>query len=110
VKLGRGVPPPPLDFYKVITPKAFDLNQIIYDILVYDHQQVDQAGKNGDAPKEVCHNFKQQCLNAFISSGPRKLNYCRLEEFYFLFIFYFEQKFLFLLLAFLWYTFILALK
>ena len=45
-------------------------------------------------------------LNAFISSGPRKLNYRRSEEggyFYFLF-FYFAQKFLFLFTAFLWYT------
>ena len=40
-----GVPPPP-EFYKVITPSAFDLEQVIYD-----HQQVGQAGKNGDAPK-----------------------------------------------------------
>ena len=65
---------PLLDLYKIITPKAFDLEQVIYD-----HRQVGQAGKNGDAPKEACLNFGQQCLNVFISSSPRKLNYRRLE-------------------------------
>ena len=58
-----------MDFYKVITPKAFDLEQVIDD-----HRQVGQAGKNGDAPKKACLNFRS-VLNAFISGGPRKLNY-----------------------------------
>ena len=45
---------PPLDFYKVITPKAFDLVQVIHD-----HRQVGQAGKNDIALKEACLNFGQ---------------------------------------------------
>ena len=47
----------PLDFYKVISPKAFDLEQVIYD-----HRQIVQAGKNGDTPKVDCLNVGQQCL------------------------------------------------
>ena len=47
----------PLYFYKFITPKAFDLEKVSYD-----HQQVGQAEKNGDAPKEACLNFGQQCF------------------------------------------------
>ena len=43
---------PPLDFYKVITPKGFELEPVIYD-----HRQVGQAGKNWDAPKEASFNF-----------------------------------------------------
>ena len=42
----------PLDFYKVITPNVLDLEQVIFD-----HRQVGQPGKNGDAPKEACLNF-----------------------------------------------------
>ena len=37
---------PPWIFNKVINPKDFDLEQIIYD-----HRHVGQAGKNGKAPK-----------------------------------------------------------
>lgn len=57
----RGAPPPPsefrggvppLDFFKVIIPKAFDLEQNIND-----HRQVGQARKNGDAPKERIYIF-----------------------------------------------------
>jgi len=44
----------PSNFYKVITPKAFDLEQVIYD-----PRQVGQAGKNGDATKEAYFNFGQ---------------------------------------------------
>ena len=53
---------------------AFDLKQDIYD-----HRQVGQPGKNGDAPKEVSIS-DNSVLNPFISSGPRKLNYRRLEK------------------------------
>ena len=52
VNLGGGVPP--LDFFKVIIPKAFDLEQNIND-----HRQVGQAGKNGDAQKMTCLTFGQ---------------------------------------------------
>ena len=52
------------DFYKVITPKAFDIEHVIYE-----NRQVGQVGKNGDAPED-----------SFILSGPRKINYRRLEE------------------------------
>ena len=45
---------PPLDFFKVIIPKAFDLEQNIND-----HRQVGQAGKNGDAQKMTCLTFGQ---------------------------------------------------
>ena len=52
-----GCNPPPLDSYKIITPKAFDLEQVIKNL-----QQVGQAGKNVDAPKEDCLNFGKQCF------------------------------------------------
>ena len=29
---------------------------------IYDHRQIGQAEKNGDAPKEACLNFGQQCF------------------------------------------------
>ena len=60
----------------------------------------------------ACLNFGQQCLNAFISSDRRKLNYRRVEvgRIFLIVFFYFEQKFLLLLSAFLWYTFIFNSK
>ena len=63
-EIRKGLFPPSPDFDNVITPKAFDMEQVIYD-----HRQVGQPGKNGDAPKD-----------SFILSGPRKINYRRLEE------------------------------
>ena len=56
----RGVPRPPWNFYKVITLKAFDLEQVICD-----HRQVGHAGKNGDAPKEACLEILE---NSFLLS------------------------------------------
>ena len=88
----------PLYFYKVITPKAFDLEKVSYD-----HQQVGQAEKNGDAPKEAFLNLEQQCFKRLYFKRPKKTILSligRREEFFF----YFKQKFLFLLLSFLWNT------
>ena len=31
-------------------------------LVIYDHQQVGQAEKNGVAPKEACLKFGQQCF------------------------------------------------
>ena len=57
----------PLDFIKVITSKVFDLEQVIYD-----HRQVGQAGKNGDAPKEASLNFGQQCFKCLYFKRSKK--------------------------------------
>ena len=88
-----------MKFKKVITSKAFDLEQVIYY-----HRQVGQAGKNGDAPKEARLNFGQQCIKSLYFKRLKKLNYRRLEGFFW------EQKYRFLLSAFLWYTFIFNFK
>jgi len=68
---------PLLDCYKGITPKAFDTEQVIYN-----HRQVSQAGKIKMHPKRFASISDNSVLNAFISSGPRKLNYRRLEGFF----------------------------
>jgi len=75
-----------MDFYKGIIPKAFDLEQVIYD-----HRQVGQPKKKD--PERLASISDNSVLNAFISSSPRKLNYRRLEEGMIIFIyFYFVKK------------------
>ena len=67
---GRGVNWTPLDFYKVITQKAFDL----------EWPPTGWSTWVGDAPKETCLNFRQQCFKWLYFKQPMKLNYRRLEE------------------------------
>ena len=62
-----------MDFYKGIIPKAFDLEQVIYD-----HRQVGEPKKKD---LEVLASISDNSiLNTFISSSPRNLNNRRLEE------------------------------
>ena len=55
-----------MDFHKVVTPKAFDL-------VIFDHRQVGEAGKNDAHPKWLDSIQDNSVLNAFISGGPRIL-------------------------------------
>ena len=62
-----GVRVPPLDFFKVITLKAFDLEQVIYD-----HRQVGQPmGRMGMHPKRLASISDNSALNAINSSRQR---------------------------------------
>ena len=92
----------PLKFCDINIAQCFHwTGQLLYHLITTD--RLVNLGRMTIHPKRPTSISDISGLNAFISSGPRKLNYCRLEKrgyFYYFFLFY--TKFLYLLSAFFW--------